>query len=364
MWRLDELASLVHGKIVGAHDLTILGAGAVGRAEVGHVTLVTSPEYLRQFESGSAVAAIVPPHLFSEQKPCIQVSQPEAAFATIVALFRPKLNRTSFGISSQATVSPSATIEEDVCIHPGVVIMDNVTIKSGTVVFPNVTIMENCQIGAHVQIFPGAVLYENTEVGDRCIIHANVVLGAYGFGYTAFEGGHRLAPQLGNVRIESDVEIGANSTIDRGTFDSTVVGSGTKLDNLVMIGHNCRIGSNNLLCSQVGIAGSCETGSYVTMGGQVGMADHLKIGNRVSIGAQSGVMHDIEDNTSAFGSPARPMREEMQILASKTRLPEMRKMLRELQHQCDALRHDIEQLRPITERLPTPDPNAVNQKAA
>lgn len=344
MWRLDEIANLVHGKIAGPNDVIIQGAGSVSRAEPHHLTLVTSPEYLRQFELSSACAAIVPPHLCSDKKPCIQVDQPEAAFSKIVSLFRPQLNRSKFGISPNAVVSPSAIIEEDVCIHPGAVVMDNVTIKAGSVVFPNVTIMENCRIGAHVKIFPGAVLYENTEVGDRCIIHANVVLGAYGFGYSTVEGAHRLAPQLGNVRIESDVEIGANATVDRGTFDSTVIGRGTKLDNLVMVGHNCQIGANNLLCSQVGIAGSCETGDYVTMGGQVGMKDHLKIGNRVSIGAQSGVMHDIEDNTSAFGSPARPMREEMQILAIKTRLPEMRKMLRDLQQQYDSLRNDVAQL--------------------
>lgn len=365
MWRLDELASLVQGKIVGGpSEVMIVGAASVSRAEAGHITLVTSLSYLRQLESSSACAVVVPHHLQSEIVPCIQVDQPEVAFAKIVALFRPKLTRPIFGISPQATVSPSAKLEEDVCIHPGAVIMDNVTIKTGTVVYPNVTIMENCQIGAHVKIFPGVVLYENTEVGDRCIIHSNAVVGAFGFGYSTVEGAYRLAPQLGNVRIESDVEIGANTTIDRGTFDSTVIGAGTKLDNLVMVGHNCQIGPNNLLCSQVGIAGSCETGEYVTMGGQVGMKDHLKIGSHVSIGAQSGVMHDIENNTSAFGSPARPMREEMQILAIKTRLPEMRNMLRDLQHQCDSLRNDIAQLSDSREPQPFQDSNFARQKAA
>jgi UDP-3-O-[3-hydroxymyristoyl] glucosamine N-acyltransferase len=341
MVRLDELANLVHGVTVGLGDTPVEGAGSICRAGKGQITLVTSADYLRQFESSLACAAVVSPHLKSEVKPCIQVEHPEAAFARIVALFRPRLNRGKIGISPQATISPTAIIEEDVCIHPGVVIMDRVKIKSGSVIFPHVTIMENCQIGAHVKIFPGAVLYENTEVGDRCIIHANAVLGAYGFGYSTVEGSHRLGPQLGNVRLEADVEIGANTTVDRGSYDSTVIGTGTKLDNLVMIGHNCQIGSHNLLCSQVGIAGSCETGDYVAMGGQVGMADHLKIGSRVSIGAQSGVMHNIEDNTRAFGSPARPMREEMQILASLVRLPEMRKLLRELQQQCESLRENV-----------------------
>jgi UDP-3-O-[3-hydroxymyristoyl] glucosamine N-acyltransferase len=277
----------------------------------------------------------------SDSKPCIQVEHPEAAFSMIVALFRPQLQRANSDISPQAIISPTATLESGVCVHAGAVIMDNVTIKTGTVVFPNVTIMENCSIGCDVKIFPGVVMYENTEVGDRCIIHANVVLGAFGFGYSTVDGDHRLGPQLGNVRLGNDVEIGANSTIDRGTYDSTEIGAGTKLDNLVMIGHNCRIGSRNLLCSQVGIAGSCETGDLVVMGGQVGLADHLSIGNRVSIGAQSGVMHNIEDNTQAFGSPARPMREEMQILAGKARLPEMRQTLRRLERKVETLQAQL-----------------------
>lgn len=351
MRRLEELAQQVYGRVTGpqCEELILHGAASLPRAVAQQITLVTSENYLRQFESGTAAAAVVPIGLASSTKPCIEVANPEAAFAQIVALFRPGLQRSATGISPQAIVSPTAHIESDVCIHAGAVIMDNVTIKKGSVIFPNVTIMENCCIGSDVQIFPGAVLYENTIVGDRCIVHANVVLGAYGFGYSTVQGQHRIGPQLGNVRIGDEVEIGANSTIDRGTYDSTEIGEGTKLDNLVMIGHNCRIGSRNLLCSQVGIAGSCETGDMVVMGGQVGLADHLTIGNRVSIGAQSGVMHNIADNTQAFGSPARPMREEMQILAGKTRLPEMRQTLRNVERKLEALQSQlVEKDRPTT----------------
>jgi UDP-3-O-[3-hydroxymyristoyl] glucosamine N-acyltransferase len=345
MLRLEELAKLVNGRVVGPDcgEILFRGAASIQRAIENQITLVTSEKYLSQFESSTASAAVVPVGLGCTLKPCIEVENPEAAFVTIVALFRPKLNRTHSGISPQAIISPTAHLESGVCIHAGVVIMDNVTIKTGAIIFPNVTVMENCQIGTDTKIFPGAVLYENTEIGDRCIVHANVVLGAYGFGYSTIDGEHRLGPQLGNVRIGDDVEVGANSTIDRGTYDSTEIGAGTKLDNLVMIGHNCRIGTGNLLCSQVGIAGSCETGDLVVMGGQVGLADHLTIGNRVSIGAQSGVMHDIADNTQAFGSPARPMREEMQILAGKSRLPEMRQTLRSLERKIEFLQAQVSQ---------------------
>ncbi len=355
MWRLDELAKMVGGQIVGATDWVVEGAGAINRAQNNQITLVTNKDYLEQFENSPASVAIVPLNLVSLNKPCIQVDCPESAFAQIVALFRPQTERCHSGISPRAIVSETAVLGENVCVHPGAVIMDHVTIGEGSIIFPNVTIMENCRIGANVTVFPGAVLYDNTEVGDRCLIHANVVIGAYGFGYSTSNGAHHLGPQLGNVRIESDVEIGANTTIDRGTYDSTVIGSGTKLDNLVMIGHNCQIGANNLLCSQVGIAGSCETGDYVVMGGQVGLADHLKVGARAVVAAQSGVMHDIEAETQVFGSPARPLREEMQILANRARLPEMRRSLRDLERQIQSLQKQLDDSRAESTSTPSSD---------
>lgn len=341
MWPLDDLAKLVGGQITGSPTLEIQGAASVCRAQPQQITLVTSAAYLDEFEAGPAVAAIVGPNVIPKSKACIQVDQPEIAFAKIVALFRPVLERSRDHISPQAVISPTAIIAENVCIHPGAVIMDYVEISCGATIFPNVTIMENCRIGAHVTIYPGAVLYEHTEVGDRTIIHANVVLGAYGFGYSTSNGEHKLSPQLGNVRIESDVEIGAGTTIDRGTYDSTVIGAGTKLDNLVMIGHNCQIGKHNLLCSQVGIAGSCETGDYVVMGGQVGSADHLKIGSHAQVGAKSGLMHDVPAGQRYFGIPARPAREEMQLQANRARLPEMRRTIRDLEKQLEQLQHQL-----------------------
>ena len=240
-------------------------------------------------------------------------------------------------------VSETAKIADDVCIHPGAVIMDHVEIGSGSVIFPNVTVMENVVIGQDVRIFPGATLYEKTVVGHRAIIHAGAVLGAFGFGYKSNDGVHRLSAQLGNVVIGNDVEIGANTTIDRGTYDSTTIGQGSKLDNMVMVGHNCIIGEHNLLCSQVGIAGSCETGDYVVMGGQVGLADHLKVGSQVSIGAKSGLMHDIESGQKFFGIPARPAREEMRIVANRAKLPEMRKQLKDLQKLVARLEAQVSQ---------------------
>jgi UDP-3-O-[3-hydroxymyristoyl] glucosamine N-acyltransferase len=201
--------------------------------------------------------------------------------------------------------------------------------------------LENCKIGSNVILFPGAVLYENTVIGDRSIIHAGAVLGAYGFGYRTQHGQHHRSAQLGNVIIGRDVEIGANTTIDRGTFDSTIIGDGTKMDDQVMIGHNCRIGKHNLLCSQVGIAGSCQTGDYVVMGGQVGIGDHLAIGERAQLGAKAGVMQNIPSGQHYLGIPATPVRKQMQILACKAKLPEMRRQLAELAHQISEIEQRI-----------------------
>lgn len=337
MRRLDELSNHINGQVTAHPEMKITGAASISRAGSNDITFVTSAKHFQDFLQCEAGAAVVSMDQETGDKPCIRVNDVESAFTEIAKLFKPPVARAKIGISSQAIVSPTARISEDVCIHPGAVVMDNVEIGCGTVIYPNVTVMENCVIGANVKIFPNSVLYENTIVGDRAILHAGTVLGAYGFGYKHVAGQHVLCPQIGNVVIEDDVEIGASTTIDRSTYDSTVIGKGTKIDNLVMIGHNCIVGENNLLCSQVGIAGTCTTGNYVVMGGQVGIGDHLNIGNNVSIAAKSGLMHDIEDGQKFFGIPARPHREEMQYLIHKSKLPEMRKTIKRLEKRVDEL---------------------------
>ena len=199
MASLDELAKQVDGTLLQPSTLEITGTASIPFAQKNDLTFVTNETYLKAFETSEAGAAVTPLGLQSSVKPCIQVADAEVAFAQIVALFRPPVQRPKVGISPQATVAPTAKIAEDVCIYPGAVIMDHVEIGCGSVIFPNVTLMENCCIGSHVKIFPGAVLYENTIVGDRSIVHAGVVLGAYGFGYTPVDGSHRLTAQLGNV---------------------------------------------------------------------------------------------------------------------------------------------------------------------
>ena len=338
MRRLQELAKSINGEVVGAEHAEILGAATIARSTRGDITFACSQKHFKDFLQSDAVAVVASRDIeLNHQCNAIVVDDALEAFTTIVAQFRPPVERKPVGISPQAIVADTAEIADGVCIHPGAVVMDGVTIGSGTVIFPNVTVMENCKIGANCTIFPNAVLYEHTVVKDRVVLHAGVVLGTWGFGYDSNSAGHQLSAQLGNVVVENDVELGSNTTIDRGTFDSTTIGEGTKMDDQVMIGHNCQIGKHNLLCSQVGIAGSCTTGDFVVMGGQVGLGDHIDIGDNVSIGAKSGLLQDVKPNQQVQGIPVRPARQAMQIMAVTGKLPEMRKQLMRLEKKINLI---------------------------
>jgi UDP-3-O-[3-hydroxymyristoyl] glucosamine N-acyltransferase len=327
---LAELAQLVGGTLLGQGDVKIVGAATLSTAGPGEITFVDSAERLPRLEQHSAAAVVVPKPLEPGRLPAIQVDDVYASFAKIVSYFRPVRVQPRIGISPAAVVSRSARLAHDVDVHPGASIGDDVSIGTGSTIHSGVRLMAGCQIGEQVTIFPNAVLYENTVVGPRSVIHANAVLGAYGFGYTLAGGKHQLSAQLGHVELGADVEVGACTTIDRGTYGPTVVGEGTKIDNLVMIGHNCRVGRHNMLCSQVGIAGSTTTGDYVVMAGQAGVRDHVHIGDRAVLGAKAGVPNDVPADTMVFGIPARPEREQKLIFAAIARLPELRRQLKAL----------------------------------
>ncbi len=342
---LAQIAELVGGRSCGDPSLEIRGAATVRDAQPGDITFVTQAGWLPKLATCRAAAVLLPEGLSCPALPSITVADPELAFAKIVRAFRPNQENARIGGAAQAIVDSTARIDPTAVVHPGAVIYPDVEIGPRTVVHANACLMSGCRIGPDATIFPGAVLYENTVVGARCIVHAGAVLGAYGYGYKMVDGRHVLSVQLGHVVLEDDVEIGACTTIDRGTYGATTIGAGTKLDNQVMIGHNCRIGRHNLLCSQVGIAGSSSTGDYVVMAGQVGVGDHLDIGHRVTIGAQSGVMHQIGDNQRMLGSPAVDVRKQMQIYATQLKLPELRKQINQLQKAVDELTGQSEEQR-------------------
>ena len=237
------------------------------------------------------------------------------------------------GIDRLASVHPGARVGEGASIFPFACVGEGSTLGARCQVHSGAVVGRNCRLGDVVILYPHAVLYDGTVLGDRVIVHANAVLGADGFGYRLQGGRHVKVPQLGSVELGDDVEIGACTTIDRGTFQVTRVGEGTKIDNLVMVGHNCQIGRHNLFVSQVGVAGSCSTGDYVVLAGQVGIADHVHIHDGAQIGARSGVMRDVPGGQRFLGAPARPEGEEKRILLCLDRLPELSRDVRRLKRQ-------------------------------
>lgn len=327
---LSELSKLVGGVLRGDPSITIIGANPLQDAAADEITLVDSVNRVPNFLTSKAAAAIMPVEAATEDKPCIVVEDIHAAFQKIILHFRPARAIKPQSIHPNAIISPSAKIGAEVAIGPGTVIEDDVTIGDGTTIGASVHIGAGCSLGENITIHPRVVLYEDCVLGDRIILHAGVVVGSNGFGYQLEAGKHLLSSQLGNVILGADVEIGANTTVDRGAYGPTVVGEGTKIDNLVQIAHNCHIGKHNLICAQVGIAGSSSSGDYVVMAGQVGIRDHVHVGNQSILCAKSAISNNVPDGSVMLGIPATQERAQKIQLASLAKLPTMRKEFRKL----------------------------------
>lgn len=334
---LWEIAELVGGTVRGDGSVLIKAAKPLNDAGTGHITLIDQPERIPELENCSAAAVVVPRCIEYAGKPAIAVDQLHESFRKIFAYLHPPRPQRRMGVHPSAVVSPSATLADNVEIHPFAVVGDDVRIGSGSVIHGGVQIMAGCQIGRDATIFSNAILYEDCQLGDRVLIHSGAVIGSYGFGYNTNENRHERSAQLGNVVLEDDVEIGANSTIDRGAYGATFIGRGTKIDNLVQIAHNCRIGRNNIICAQVGIAGSTSTGENVVMAGRVGVRDHVHIGARSVICAMSGITNDVPEGAVMLGAPATTEREQKFRFAAIAKLPELRREVRGLRNVINEL---------------------------
>ena len=330
---LAQLAELVSGRLCGDPTTEISDAATLSIVGPGQITLADCAERSSGLAQSQASAVVISPEIECDSMPAIVVDDVHEAFAKIVQHFRPRRSQQHTGLSDQAIISNSAQLGSDVDVHPLAVIGDDVVIGAGSTIHSGARIMAGCVIGRDVTVFPNVVLYEETRVGDRSIIHAGAVVGAYGFGYSQQDGRHELSSQLGNVEISCDVEIGACATIDRGTYGPTFIGEGTKIDNLVMIAHNCRLGKHNLICSQVGIAGSTTTGDNVVMAGQVGVRDNVHIGTGAVLCSKAGVPNDVPEGQMVLGSPATPLRQQKLQMAAISKLPEMRRQFRAMQRQ-------------------------------
>lgn len=334
----DLVCGLDDVKVVGDATVLCLDALPLCDATPQCVTLIDDAARCEELSKSGAVAVVTQreqPNLACTQIVCANVHK---TFTAIVKRYRhasPCITHSS--IDSTAQIDPTASIGIGTRIDAGVIIGSDVVIGRDCHLMPGVVVMEQTVIGDRTTIYPRVVLYEHTRIDNDVNIHAGSVIGAHGFGYRQSEGRHLPSAQLGFVHIESFVDIGANVTIDRGTYGVTKIGEGTKIDNLVMIAHNCHIGRHNLICSQVGIAGSCRTGDYVVLAGQVGLSDHIALGDRVIVGAQAGVMENLQENQTYLGSPATTKRDQMQILAAQRRLPELRREIKNLRRDLDQL---------------------------
>ena len=335
---LSELAALVGGTVVGNGNQPIAGVAPLQSATASDLTFLERADRIPLLQRKSkAGAVIVPTGIAPEGFAAIQVGNVLETFEKIARFFSPPRDETIHGISERAFVHPTAKFGANVAVGHFAVIEEDVVLGDNVMVHSGVQIAAGCVIGDSTVIFPNAVLYRSTVVGSHCIIHAGAVIGAFGFGYDSAQGTHNLSPQIGNVVIENDVEIGANCTIDRATYGSTIIGEGTKIDNFVMVAHNCKIGKHNLLCAHTGIAGSTTTGEYVIMAGRVGVKDHVHIGDRAVIGAMAGILADVEPDVRIVGIPATPEKEQMRIQIALQRLPEMQKAFKKLQKEVEEL---------------------------
>lgn len=325
-----EIARQLQGEVLGDAAVVLKGFAPADRAQPGDLTFAENENYFARAEQSAASAIIAPNGFASAKKTVIRVADARVAFARVLPLFFPDPTFAP-GIHPSAVVAKSAKIDPSAHIGPQCIVGENVIIGARSVLQGLNFVGTGCQLGDDANLFPNVTLYAHTEVGNRVRIHAGTVIGSDGFGYVLDGAAHRKVPQIGNVIIRDDVEIGSNVSVDRGALGPTIIGAGTKIDNLVQIAHNVNLGEHCLIVSQVGIAGSTKLGNYVILGGQVGVAGHLKLGNKVSVAAQSGVMHSIKDGEKWFGSPAQPDRQTKRQMIAIQHLPDLLRRVAELE---------------------------------
>jgi len=340
--RLGELAAHVGGELVGDAGLLITGLNGLAEAVPGELSFYGNLRYRRQYEASRASAILVGPDTdVREGVSLVRVPNPHLAFARLSSLFHPKPVYAA-GVRPGAHVHPEARMHPEAAVMAGAVVEKNATVGARSVLFSGAYVGEGASIGEDCLLYPNVTVREHCQVGARVILHASCVVGADGFGFAFNPEGdngpeHYKVPQAGIVRIEDDVEVGACTTIDRATIGETVIGRGSKLDNLVQIAHNVKVGPLSLICAQAGVSGSAELGTGVVLAGQVGVVGHIRVGDLAKVGAQSGVAHDVEDGQVVSGSPAVPHREWLRMSAALGQLGDLLKEVRTLRRRVETL---------------------------
>ena len=326
---LQEIAAIVGGRIAGDATVEIEGLENIAGAGCTDLTFAVEP-HIEEAKNCSAAAVMLPNGVEDFPKTALYVEDPRAAFAKLLNIFTPKLER-AVEISDKAHVGNDVKMGQNVTIMPFAMVDDHAVIGDNVVLYPHTYIGQYAEIGADSIIYSNATVREHCRVGKRCVVHSSAVIGSDGFGFTTKDGVHTKVPQVGIVVLEDDVEIGAHDGIDRAAMGATVIGKGTKIDNLVHIGHNCKIGANCLIVAQTGISGSTTVGHNVTFGGQVGTVGHINIGANSVYAARSGIIGDMPEGVFCAGFPVQSHTEWLRMQAAMKRLPEMMKKMKQLE---------------------------------
>jgi UDP-3-O-[3-hydroxymyristoyl] glucosamine N-acyltransferase len=320
---IAELANQIGAEVVGDGAAAITSAATLEDAQAGQVSFLANPKYTKQLEATRASAVIVAPSTRAvSNTTLLKANDPYYAFRQAVVKLHGFRKHPHAGIHPGAHVEPSAKVGE------------------GTVLYPGVYVGHNARVGRDCIFYPNAVVYDDCVIGDRVIVHSCSAIGADGYGFATHKGEHHKIPQAGNVIVEDDVEIGACCSIERAALGSTVIGKGTKIDQLVVVGHGSRIGPHCLIVAQTGISGSVTLGHHVTLAGQTGVAGHLRIGDQVTVGAQSGIISDVDDQSTVVGSPAMPVSHARRVYIHFTQLPEIVERLKALEQRIEELGTD------------------------
>src|SRR3989338_8654026 len=304
---LKEIAELIDGEVIGNGSTVITGVSGIKEAGEGDITFVANPKYFPLIEKTGASAIITSRDVKSSPKPIIRTDNPSLAFAKVISFTAPGESKHPKGLHPTAILGKDVSLGSDVAIGPYVAVEDNVSIGDKAIIYAGCFIGHHTKIGSDTLIYANVSIRERITIGNRVIIHSGTVIGSDGFGFAAIEGLHHKIPQVGTVEIGDDVEICANVTIDRARFDKTIIGSGTKIDNLVQIAHNVVIGENSIIVAQAGISGSTNIGKGVTLAGQVGVVGHITIGDNAIVMAQAGVSKSVPAETTVWGYPAKPV---------------------------------------------------------
>jgi UDP-3-O-[3-hydroxymyristoyl] glucosamine N-acyltransferase len=339
---LKDIAKLIEGEIIGDEQTIIKGVAGIKEASEGDITFLANPKYFSLIDKTRASAIITAKDIESRsQKTLVRVDNPSLAFAKIVSSFSPTQITHPKGIDQRAALGKNLSLGEGIAIGPYAVVEYSVSIGDNSVIYSGCFIGHDTKIGSNTLIYPNVTIRESVTIGKRVIIHSGTVIGSDGFGYATIDGLHQKIPQIGTVQIEDDVEIGANVTIDRARFDKTVIGRGTKIDNLVQIAHNVIIGENSIIVAQVGISGSTTIGNNVTLAGQVGIVGHISIGDNAIVMAQAGVSKSVAPKTMVWGYPAKPLDVAKRVNASVQNLPRLYRTVAELKKRIEELEAKI-----------------------